>query len=112
MVKEILTAAGFIEGSTFKETRFLKPPKTTYAVFNDTFNRRGADNLNMLTDHTITIEVYAYAPDPDAEAKIEAQFDKIGQSYDKAERYWIESEQLYQTIYTFNYISKEVKDND
>ena len=33
MVKEILTAAGFVENKTFKETRFLRPPKETYAVF-------------------------------------------------------------------------------
>lgn len=112
MVKEILTAAGFKEGETFKETRFLKPPKKTYAVYNDTFSRRGADNLNMITDHTITIEVYAYAPDPESEANVEYQLDSRGLRFDKVERYWIEQEQLYQTIYTFQYLTKEVNSHE
>ena len=106
MVKEILTGAGFVEGKTFKETRFLKPPKTTYAVFMDSFTRRGADGLNLIKDHDYTIEVYAYAPDPEAEARVEAQLDARGLEFDKAERFWIQDEQLYQTVYTFNYIEK------
>jgi hypothetical protein len=106
MVKTILTGAGFVEGETFKETRFLKPPKTTYAVFMDSFERRGADYLNLIKEHSITIELYSYAPDPDAEAKIEAMFDELGLEYEKSERYWIQEQSLYQVIYTFNYIEK------
>jgi len=108
MVKQILTAAGFIEGETFKETRFLRPPKKTYAVYHDSVNRRGADNLNCITEHNITIELYSQAPDPINESKIEAAIDQVGRPFNKDERFWIESEQLYQTIYTFNYIFKEV----
>ena len=48
MVKRVLAGAGFVEDKTFKETRFLKPPKTTYAVFMDSFTRRGADGLNLI----------------------------------------------------------------
>lgn len=106
MVKQILTNAGFIEGETFKETRFLKPPKETYAVFMDSYNRRGADGINMIREHTATIELYSYAPDPDAENRIETSLDDIGIEFDKADRDWIQSEQLYQTIYTFAYIEK------
>ena len=43
MVKEILTESGFVEGETFEETQFISPPKTTYAIFLDSFTRRGAD---------------------------------------------------------------------
>lgn len=106
MVRNILTDAGFIEGETFKETRFLKPPKETYAVFNDSFNRRGADGLNLIREHTATVELYSYAPDPDAENRLETSLDNFGIEFDKADRYWIQSEQLYQTIYTFSYIEK------
>lgn len=106
MVKQILTNAGFIEGETFKETRFLKPPKETYAVFSDSYNRRGADGINMIREHTATIELYSYAPDPDAENQIETSLDDLGVEFDKADRYWIQSEQLYQAIYTFAYIEK------
>lgn len=106
MVKHILTNAGFVEGETFKETRFLKPPKTTYAIYLDSFTRRGADNRNLIKDHTYTIELYSYVSDPIAEANIEKVFDDLGLEYDKSERYWIESEQLYQVVYTFNFIEK------
>ena len=106
MVKTVLTGAGFVEGKTFRETRFLKPPKTTYAVFMDSFTRRGADGLNLLKDHDYTIELYSDFPDPEAEARIEAILDKYAIEYDKDDRYWIQAEQLYQVIYTFEFIEK------
>jgi len=106
MVKKILTGAGFVEGETFKETRFLSSPKTTYAVYEDSFTRRGADNLNLIKDHDYTIELYSYIPDPNAEARIEEILDEYGIEYEKSPRYWIESEQLYQVVYTFNFIEK------
>lgn len=106
MVKRVLTGAGFVEDITFKETRFLKPPQTTYAVFMDSFTRRGADGLNLIKDHTYTIELYSYKPDPDAEARIEAKLDEYAIEYEKEDRYWIHEEQLFQTVYTFNHIEK------
>jgi hypothetical protein len=106
MVKQVLTGAGFVENETFRETRFLKAPKSTYAVFMDSFERRGADGLNLIKDHDYTIELYSYEPDPVAESKIEASLDSFGLAYDKEDRAWIQSEQIYQTIYTFNYIEK------
>ena len=106
MVKTILTGAGFVENKTFRETRFLKPPKTTYAVYMDSFTRRGADGLNLIKDHDYTIELYSSAPDPEAEARIEKKLDELGLEYDKDDRYWIQDQQLYQVVYTFNYIEK------
>lgn len=106
MVKKILTGAGFEEGKTFKETRFLKPPKTTYAVFMVSVSRRGGDGINLIKENANTIELYSYKPDPTAEAKIEKMFDDLGVEYDKEPRYWLETEQLYQVIYNFNSIEK------
>ena len=106
MVKQILTGAGFVEGKTFKETRFLKPPQSTYAVYMDSFRGRGADGVNLIKEHTYTIELYSYQTDPTAEAKIEKMFDTLGIEYDKSERYWLDTEQLYQVVYTFNFIEK------
>lgn len=106
MVKKVLTGAGFVEGVTFKETRFLTPPQSTYAVYMDSFTSRGADGLNLVKDHTYTIELYSYKADPDAEAKIEAMLNELGLEYDKSERYWLETEQLYQVVYIFNFIEK------
>lgn len=106
MVKKILTDAGFVENKTFKETRFLKAPRETYAVFMDSFTRRGADNLNLIKEHFYTIELYSYVPDPDAEARLEAQFDARGIEYEKQSRYWIEEEQLFQVVYSFEFTEK------
>ena len=106
MVKQVLTAAGFVEGRTFKETRFLKPPKTTYAVFMDSYERRGADSLNLLKEHDYTIELYSYTPDPEAEKRIEDALDSLALEFVKDNRYWIQEEQLYQVIYSFSYIEK------
>lgn len=104
MVKRVLTLAGFEEDKTFKETRFIKPPKSTYAVFMDSYTRRGADYYNCIKEHTYTIEMYSYKPDPEAESNIELALDSLGLEFDKEERFWIQDEQLYQVIYTFNYI--------
>ena len=106
MVDKILTGAGFVKNETYKETRFLKPPKTTYAIYTDSYDRRGADGLNLITDHYFTIELYEYSPDPEAEKRIEDQLDDLGLEYTKQERYWIQEEQLYQVIYEFSYIQK------
>ena len=106
MVKRVLTAAGFVENKTFRETRFLTPPKTTYAVFMDSFTRRGADGLNLIKEHDYTIELYSDWPDPAAEARIEAALDVYGIEYEKADRVWIQAEQYFMVVYTFSYIEK------
>lgn len=102
MVKEILTATGL----PFKESRFLKAPTTSYAVYNDSIERRGGDNINLVSLHDVSIELYTYSPDPEAEKAIEDQFDARGISYTRAPRYWIQSEQLYQVVYDFSYFDK------
>lgn len=107
MVHKILTGAGFVLNSTYRETRFLKPPKSTYAVYNDTQTVRGPDNINAIVSHVVSIELYEYAPDSAAEAAIEAQFDKAGLEYIKQSRYWLAEEQLYQVIYEFNFTEKK-----
>ena len=106
MVKQVLISAGFVEGESFKETRFLKPPTTTYAIYLDSFTRRGADGLNLVKDHTYTIELYSYKADPTAEARVESALDLFGLEYIKEDRFWLDSEQLYQVVYTFRFIEK------
>ena len=106
MVKEILTLAGFEEGKTFKETRFLKPPKTTYVVYMDSFTSRGSDDQHLIKEHSCTIELYSYAADRVAEERLEQVLDTHVLEYTKQDRYWLQSEQLYQVIYEFDYIEK------
>ena len=106
MVKKILTAAGFVEGETFEETQFIIAPRETYAIFHDSFTRRGADGLNLIKEHDYTIELYSDWPDPAAEARIEAALDAYGIEYEKADRIWIQAEQYFTVVYTFSYIEK------
>lgn len=107
MVHKVLTGAGLEFGKTYTETRFLKPPKSSYATYSDTQTVRGPDNVNALVSHEINIELYEYAPDPELEAAIEQQFDTLGQEYIKQPRYWIAEEQVYQIIYEFSYLAKK-----
>jgi uncharacterized protein (UPF0305 family) len=106
MVKALLTEAGFELNKTFKETRFLKPPKTSYCIYLDNFTRRGGDSVNLIKEHNYAIELYSYTVDSEAESKIEQALDKYALDYAKSERYWLETESLYQVIYTFDFIEK------
>ena len=102
MVKKILD----ITGLPYKESRFLKPPDKTYVVYQDSVNRRGGDNINLLSQHDITIELYEYKADPESEKLIESTLDAFGIEYTKQSRYWIQAEQLYQVVYDFSYYQK------
>lgn len=106
MVKEILTNAGFVEDVTFRETRFVKPPRQSYVVYLISYTSRGSDQRNMVRDCTTLIELYSYKADPDAEARIEAELDRRGLEYRKDDRYWIQEEQLFQTVYTVEHTEK------
>lgn len=94
-------------GLPHKESRFLTPPKSTYAVYFDNIERSGGDNINLLTKHDITLELYEYAPDRNAEIALEGELDNFGLEYTKQARYWIQEEQIYQVIYEFSYYVKE-----
>lgn len=106
MIHKILEGAGLVLNKTYRETRFLKPPAVSYAVYHDSRSISGADNLNLLTKHDITIEIYEYTPDVELEKAIEKQLNSIGLEYEKQSRYWIQEAQLYQIIYEFTYYEK------
>lgn len=102
MVDKILKPIGI----PYKESHFLKAPTTTYAVYMDAIERRGADNIILLTQHDVTIELYEYSKDPESEALIESQLDALGIEYVKQARYWIQEEKIYQVVYEFSYTEK------
>lgn len=103
MVEELLNNIGIKN----RATRFVKPPTTTYAVWFDSVSRRGTDQFNCISEHTYTIELYSYKPDPVAESKIEAALDSIPVEYEKDDREYLDSEQMYEVIYTFTIVKKE-----
>ena len=103
MVTKILTRAGV----KFRQSRYTaKPLPATYAVYLDDREVNGADGINCLITHNITIEVYESKPDPEAEDAIEEALDFYGLEWSSQSRYWIAEEQRYQIIYEFTYIEK------
>ena len=102
MVNDILTAAGL----NHKETRFVRLPEGTHAVWFDDVTTDGPDGYNRIYTHDVTVELYEPKPDPTAEAALEAELDARGLPWTKQARYWLDDVQRYQVIYEFTYISK------
>lgn len=112
MVKEILAAAGIKE----RGSRFAKPPAGTYAVWFDDIETDGPDSLppvafagNIMPavlKHSVTLEVYEPKKDDAALAALEAQLSAHGLHWTKQDRLWIQTEQMYQTVYEFTHTEK------
>lgn len=102
MVTDILTGAGI----THRPVRFITPPKETYAVFFDAVDFSGADDYIAVINHEVTIELYAYKIDTSAEKAIEHELIKRALEFSKSDVIWLDSEKLFQTIYTFDYTEK------
>lgn len=102
MIEKILTTADV----TFRQTRFIKPPPGTYAVYFDSVTADGPDYLNRIFIHEYTIELYEPAPDDDVEKRVEAAIDAEGLHWTKQERHWLQEEQRYQVIYELTYIER------
>lgn len=102
MIDAILTAAGI----QHRRSRFARPPSGTYAVFTDDITADGADDVVCLYSHEATVELYEPSPDDAAELAIESQLSIRGIAWDKQDRYWLQTEQIYQTVYIFNFTEK------
>lgn len=102
MIEKILSAADI----TFRQTRFIKPPSGTYAVYFDSVTADGPDYINRIFTHECTVEVYEPAPDDSAEERIEAAINTEGLRWTKQDRYWLQEEQRYQVVYEFTYIER------
>lgn len=110
MIKEILTAAGVLH----RRGRFTSPPAGTYAVYFDDIEADGADPVSSTTPgglprtyhHEARVELYEAKPDDATETAIEAELDARGIPWTKEDRYWIQTEQMYQVLYEFSYTSK------
>ena len=103
MVNNILTASGV----PFRRARFTGRQPPTYAVYMDDVEASGSDGAEALVlRHDITVELYESKPNDAAEAAIEAAIQAAGLAWTKQDRYWLQSEQLYQVIYEFTYYTK------
>ena len=103
MVRTILAAAGIRE----RGSRFTKPPAGTYAVWFDDIETDGPDGMPpRIFTHSVSVELYERKPDNEAVAALEAELTAAGLHWTKQDRFWITSEQMYQTVYEFSYIEK------
>lgn len=103
MVNEILTAAG-VEA---KRSRFAKRPAGTHAVWTDDITTDGPDGMPpRIFHHNVTIELYGDIPDEAKAAELEATMNARGIHWSMQDWVWIQSEQMYQKIYEFSYITK------
>lgn len=103
MVKDILAAAGIQE----RGSRFVKPPAGTYAVWFDEITTEGADGAAPgIFTHDVTVELYEPKKDDAAEEALEAAMGAAGMHWHKSDRTWIQSEQMYMTIYDYTYTEK------
>ncbi len=102
MVNEILTQAGV----PYRRTRFTSPPGGTYAVYVHDKSSGGADGLHLLTESSITVNLYEPEPDDAAEEAMEQAIDAFGLPWNKQDRVWLPDEQRYQVTYTFTYTEK------
>jgi hypothetical protein len=101
---EILTAAGIAH---HRRGRFVRPPGGSYAVWSDDITTDGPDGMPpAIFYHDVTVELYEPRPDDVAETDLEAQMSARGLHWSKQDRFWIASEQMYQTIYNFSYTEK------
>lgn len=103
MVANILRDAG-IKARRGRYT--AKPLPDTYAVWMDEREAGGADGINCLVTHNITVELYAKTQDEEARAALEAELDTRGFAWTSQDWYWLQDEQRYQAIYEFYYIEK------
>lgn len=95
-----------LEGIRYTETVWAMPPELPYAVYHDHIDRRGADLYNGITDHDITVELYARKPVPELEDQIGRRLDALGIEYARQEREWIDTEHFFMTVYDFAYTEK------
>lgn len=103
MVTNILTASGI----AYRRSRFVGKQPPTYAVYMDDVTAAGSDGAEALVlRHDITIELYESKPNDAAEAAMEAAIEAAGFAWTKQDRYWLQTEQLYQVIYEFTYYTK------
>lgn len=104
MTKDLLTAAGI----PAKRARFADPPATTYAVYFDDVDAGGADNIDLVHTHDVSVELYApkLTAATAAENALEVQLRAAGLTWAKQAAYWLDDVQRYQVVYEFTYYEK------
>ena len=82
----------------FAEGESPSPPFITFLIPGS--NNFSADGMAYLKINAVHIELYTDEKNPETEALVEDVLDGHGIFYDKSE-VWIESERLYEVLYSF-----------
>ena len=93
----------------FAEGESPKPPFITFLLPGS--NNFSADGKVYLKIHEVHIELYTDEKNPETEALVEDVLDAHGIFYDKSE-VWIESEKLYEVLYSFESEVKNYADQE
>ena len=96
------------------ENHFIKPPKLPYLIFNQVKDVRGVSKDNLIIDSDVSVELYTSKIDQELEKKVKKviidDILSVSNNDDEIEisqnREYIESEQMYMTIFDFNLIEK------
>ena len=101
-VKKLLEQTGLKIG----EVAFLKPPALPYIIILEDKEELGADQLNNIINRNLTIEFYSEKINKEKEAEIENLLKSKSLKF-KKERVYIDSQKIFETIYTFSIYEKE-----
>lgn len=95
----------------WKELRYLKTPPLPYNIFIDDTVYRGADNLNNIIEHNISLEHYSETIDSANEKIIETFLNEEELSFEK-NREWLQEEEMYVVVYSIEtFLEKVRKEN-
>ena len=100
-VKKLLEQTGLKIG----EVAFLKPPALPYIIILDDKEELGADQLNNIINRNLTIEFYSEKINEGKEVEIESLLKSKSLKF-KKERVYIDSQKIFETIYTFSIYEK------
>lgn len=95
-------------GLKWKELRYIKMPPLPYNIFIDDTVYRGADKLNNIIEHNISLEHYSETIDNENEKIIEGFLNKEELHFDK-NREWLNDEELYVTVYELETVLEKVR---
>ena len=95
-------------GLKWKELRYLKTPSLPYFIFIDDVYIRGADILNNIIEHNLTLEYYADKKESSIEKAIEDFLNSEDHTYTKNTE-WLTEEKMYVTIYELDTFLEKVK---
>lgn len=95
-------------GLTWKELRYLKTPPLPYEIFIDDTVYRGADNLNNIIEHNITLEHYSEAIDSTNETIIENFLNNEELQFEK-NREWLQDEELWVAVYSIETFLEKIR---